>query len=106
MQLQKKGEYIMVTFELDKTATLTDEEKKILKKAKGLPITFDEDSPKMTADMEEAFLAARKEKPYSGELLTLYVSPSTIEKVKSMGADYIAILGKLLDKAVAEYHVM
>lgn len=99
LNLQKHG----IPFE---TAALTKEEKKVLAKAKELPITYDEDSPEMTDDMEKAFVAARKAKPYPGELLTLYVSPSTIEKVKHMGADYIAILGKLLDKAVSEYNVM
>ena len=44
----------MVTFELDKTAALTKEEKKVLAKAKELPITYDEDSPEMTDDMEKA----------------------------------------------------
>lgn len=53
--------------------------------------------------MEKAFAAARKAKPYHGEPLTLYVSAATLEKVKALGADYIAILSKLLDKAVDEY---
>jgi len=48
-------------------------------------------------------LQARKAKRYRGEPITLSVSPATIEKVKDMGADYIAILGKLLDQAVDEY---
>lgn len=93
----------MVTYELDKTATLTDREKKLLAEARRMPIIYDEDSPELTDDMEKAFISARKAKPYQGEPLTLYVSSTTIEKVKSMGADYLAILGKLLDKAVDEY---
>lgn len=96
----------MVTFELDGNAVLTSREKKLLAEAKKLPIVYDEDSPELTDDMEAAFIAARKAKPYRGEPLTLYVSPATIEKVKGMGADYIAILGKLLDKAVDEYRVL
>lgn len=93
----------MVTFELDGTATLTDKEKKLLAEARRLPIIYDEDSPELTDDMEKAFAAARKARPYQGEPLTIYVSSTTIEKVKSMGADYLAILGRLLDKAVEEY---
>lgn len=95
----------MVTFELGDDSLLTSEEKQILAKAKTMPVVYDEDSPELTDDMEKAFIAARKSKPYPGEPLTLYVSSATIEKVKSMGADYIAILGRLLDKAVEEYHV-
>ena len=96
----------MVTFELDKNTALSDEEKKLLAEAKKLPVVYDEDSPELTDTMEQAFIAARKAKPFHGEPLTLYVSPATIEKVKSMGADYIAILGKLLDKAVDEYRAI
>lgn len=96
----------MVTFELDQGSILSDEERKLLAKAKKLPVIYDEDSPELTDAMEQAFLAARKAKPFRGEPLTLYVSPATIEKVKSMGTDYIAILGKLLDKAVEEYHTI
>lgn len=96
----------MVTFEIDKTAGLTNKERNILAAAKELPIVYDDDSPELTADMEKAFIAARKAKPYHGEPLTLYVSASTIEKVKTMGADYIAILSQLLDKAVDEYRTI
>lgn len=96
----------MVTFELDGSAALTSGEKNLLSAAKRLPVVYDEDSPELTDDMEKAFAAARKAKPYHGEPLTLYVSPATLEKVKSMGADYIAILGKLLDKAVDEYRAI
>lgn len=96
----------MVTFELNEYATLTAEEKSILSAAKKLPVVYDEDSPELTDDMEQAFIAARKAKPYCGEPLTLYVSPDTIKKAKNMGVDYIAILGKLLDKAVNEYQAL
>ena len=96
----------MVTFELDGNAALTSGERQQLAAAKRLPVVYDEDSPELTEEMEKAFLLARKAKPYRGEPLTLYVSPATIEKVKNMGADYIAILGKLLDKAVDEYHAI
>lgn len=96
----------MVAFELDGNAVLTDREKEMLAAAKELPVVYDDDSPKLTDDMERAFAAARKAKPYRGEPLTLYVSSATIEKVKDMGADYISILSQLLDKAVDEYRAI
>ncbi len=96
----------MVTFELDGTAALTSGEKKLLAKAKRLPVVFDDDSPEMTDEMEQAFIAARKAKPYQGEPLTLYVSSATLEKAKSLGADYMTILGNLLDKALDEYRAI
>ena len=96
----------MVAFDLKQGSVLSDEEKRLLAEAKKMPIVYDEDSPELTDAMEQAFIAARKAKPFRGEPLTLYVSPATIEKVKNMGADYIAILGKLLDKAVDEYRAI
>lgn len=96
----------MVTFELDKNATLTSIEKSMIAEARKLPVSYDSDSPELSDDMEKAFVAARKAKPYQGEPLTLYVSAATIEKVKKMGADYIAILSNLLDKAVDEYRAI
>ena len=95
----------MVTFELNGTTPLTNRERELLEAGKKLPIVYDEDSPELTEEMERAFIAARKAKPYHGEPLTLYVSAATLNKAKSMGADYLSILGKLLDKAVEEYHV-
>ena len=96
----------MVTFELNQDSILSDEERKLLAEAKKLPVVYDEDSPELTDAMEQAFIAARKAKPFRGEPLTLYVSPTTLEKIKSMGTDYITILGKLLDKAVDEYRAI
>ncbi|MCI8737092.1 MAG: hypothetical protein HFI11_08955 [Lachnospiraceae bacterium] len=95
----------MVKFELNENAVLSEREKELLEEAKKKPVVYDEDSPRLTDDMERAFMAAKEEKSCHGEPLTLYVSPETIRKVKSMGTDYMAILGKLLDKAVKEYHV-
>lgn len=97
---------MLLEFELDGTAVLTSKEKRMLAAAKDLPPVYDEDSPELTGDMERAFAAARKAKPYHGEPLTLYVSAATIEKAKALGADYITILSRLLDKAVDEYRAV
>lgn len=93
----------MVTFRLDRNAKLTEEEKRLLSEAEKRPIVYDEDSPEMTSEMEKAFAVARKARPYHKELLTLSVSSATVAKAKSMGEDYLTILGELLDKAVDEY---
>lgn len=96
----------MVSFKLEQGTRLSNEEKQMLKEAKKRPIVYDADSPELTDDMEQAFIAARKEKPYKVEPLTVYVSPATIEKAKSIDGDYIELLGRLLDKAVNEYTTM
>ena len=96
----------MVSFKLEPDAALSNAEKQLLKEAKNRPGVYDEDSPELTPAMEEAFVAARKAKPYKVEPLTVYVSPATIEKAKSIKGDYMEVLGRLLDKAVNEYVLM
>lgn len=94
----------MVTYELKPGTKLTPDERKMLSDAKKLPVIYDDDSPEMTADMERAFIEARRKKPYRGEPLTLYVSSEPLEKAKGLGEDYIALLGRLLDRALEDYH--
>ncbi len=94
---------MIVTYKRDKNTPLTDEELEMLSKAEKMPVVYDEDSPEMTPEMEAAFRAARKANPLPREPLTLYVAPATLEKVKSLGEDYLALAEKLLDKAVDEY---
>lgn len=93
----------MVNFKLDGTETeLTMEEQMLLQRAKGLPVVHDEDSPELSEDMERAFCVAREAKPY-GEAITVYVSPDTAEKARSIGEDYGAVLGRLIEKAMKHY---
>lgn len=54
----------MVSFKLEQEARLSNEEKQMLREARKIPIVYDMDSPELTDDMEQAFIAARKEKPY------------------------------------------
>ncbi len=93
----------MVKITLDDLPEMTEEEKQQLERAKNLPVVYDEDSPEPTPEMEAAFIAARKAKPYKGRPLTVYVSPNTFEEAERLGGDYQAIFGKLLDKAVKAY---
>lgn len=51
---------IMITATLSKDEKLTDEDRKMLEAAGKYPITFDEDSPELTPEMEKAFRSAAK----------------------------------------------
>lgn len=93
----------MVTYSLDKNSKVTEAEKFELSEARKKPVIYDEDSPEMTDDMERAFIEARKRKPIRGQKVTLYISDASMSKAKMIGADYIAVLSKLLDKAVRDY---
>ncbi len=48
----------MVTSTLSKDEKLTEEEIKMIEEAKKYPITFDEDSPEMSPEMEKQFKVA------------------------------------------------
>ena len=54
----------MERYRLEEGAVLPNEERAILARARKLPVVYDEDSPELTDEMEQAFAAARKKKPY------------------------------------------
>ena len=54
----------MVTFELQEDMELSAEEKQDLENAKKIPVVYDEDCPELTEAMEQAFIRARRLKPY------------------------------------------
>ena len=57
----------MTTFELSADAEVSPEERRMLDEAKKLPVAYDDDCPELTDEMEEAFLQARRRKPYRCE---------------------------------------
>ena len=93
----------MVSYKVKQGAAITEEEKRELEEAKKRPVLFDEDSPGLDPKMEQAFIEARKKKPYVTKPLTVHVSLATIKKAEALGRDYMDILGRLLDQAVNEY---
>jgi hypothetical protein len=57
--MKKKGGYTMiVTTTLSDDEKLTEEEINMIEDAKKYPITYDEDSPEMTPEMEKQFRVA------------------------------------------------
>ena len=57
----------MVTFELYPDAELSPEERRMLEAAKAAPVAYDDDCPELTEEMEQAFMEARRAKPYRRE---------------------------------------
>jgi outer membrane protein OmpA-like peptidoglycan-associated protein len=51
---------MIITASLSEDGKLTEEQKKEIEEAKKFPITFDEDSPEMTPEMEKAFKVAAR----------------------------------------------
>jgi hypothetical protein len=59
---------MIVTYKLNKDAVLSDEELKMLEAAEKMPVVYDDDCPKLTPEMEKAFIAARKANPIKKNL--------------------------------------
>ena len=43
---------------------MSESEKVLLERAKTMPVVYDDDSLELTEEMEKAFIAARRQKPY------------------------------------------
>ena len=54
----------MIIYRLEEGTEVSESEKALLERAKTLPVVYDDDSPELTDEMEKAFIAARKKKPY------------------------------------------
>lgn len=92
-----------IQYELKENTSLTEGQIKELKTAASRPVVFDEDCPEITPDMFQK--AYRPGRMRGGDMVSLriQVSPSTLDKAKNFGENYIALLGQLLDEAVDRY---
>lgn len=73
---------------------LTPEEAAELEAAARKPIVFDDDCPEMTDEMLKQF--------HKTDMVMVRISPDSMKKVRSFGADYPQILGQLLDLALSD----
>ena len=73
-------------------AELTPEEAAELEAAEKMPIVFDDDCPEMTNEMLKQF--------HRPNTVMVKISPDSMKKVKSFGANYPQILSQLLDLAL------
>ena len=54
----------MIIYKVEEEMQAGESEKALLERARMLPVVYDEDSPELNDEMEKAFIAARKKKPY------------------------------------------
>ena len=74
------------------TADLTEEEIAELEAAEKMPISYDEDCPKMTEAQLRQFKRGRR--------VSIPVSESDMDKIKELGTDYIDVLQQFLHSAL------
>lgn len=79
-------------------AELTPEEMAELEAAEKMPITFDDDSPEMSAEMLRQFQRM--------DHVTVRISPDNLKKVRSFGPDYSRILSHLLNLALNDTELL
>lgn len=87
------------------TSELTQEELLDLKTAEEKPVTYDEDSPEMTPEMLMQFKRMNKEERVK-QTVSLRLSPSTLNKAKSLGKGYTSVLSRLLDLAINDEEML
>ncbi len=65
-------------------------------------VDIDKEAPKMTAEQYEEFaaIAEQKREERKKQVLTLRVSPTTMNKAKALGKGYTGILSRLLELAL------
>ena len=80
-------------------AELTKEELGELESAEGKNPVFDEDSPAMTAEQLTQFRRINREN-CTDSVISIQVSPATLEKAKKYGKGYRSLLSRLLDAAI------
>ncbi|MCI6100020.1 MAG: BrnA antitoxin family protein [Selenomonas sp.] len=80
----------------------TEEQRKRIRRAASLPITYDEDCPELTEEQYEMFarIAAKQRAGRKKRLVSIRVSPDTLEKAKKLGKGYTGVLSRLLDLAI------
>ena len=87
------------------TLELTQEELLELEAAESKPVIFDEDSPEMTKEMLMQFKRMNKEERVK-QTISIRLSPSTLNKAKSLGKGYTSVLSRLLDLAINDEEML
>ncbi len=98
----------IVQYEIDPKRKLTDEEEKMLEKAAGKSIQYDEDLPKLTKDQLAQFrrISEMKREERRKQNVTLRLSPQTIKKAKALGKGYTSILARIVEKALDDPDIL
>ena len=80
----------------------TPEQIREIEQAASRPVTFDEDAPELTLEQyaELAALAKDRRSKNVKPVVSLRISPETLEKAKATGKGYTGFLSRLLDNAI------
>ncbi|MBQ7720368.1 MAG: BrnA antitoxin family protein [Clostridia bacterium] len=81
---------------------LTADQIKEIEEAAKRPAVYDDDCPELTEDQyaELARAARRRDEDKRKKLISIRVSPETLEKVRAAGGMHTGFLSRLLDNAI------
>lgn len=93
---------------LEERGPITQEEIEMLKRAKNLPIVFDEDSPELTEEDLKGFRRVSEENRLerNKQTVTLRLSPQALRKAKSLGKGYTSVLSRILEGALSDNDII
>lgn len=94
----------MKGYRLDPDRKLTKEEKEMLDKMESTPVSFDEDSPELTAEQLAEFRRIADENRVNRrkQTVTLRLSPRALSKAKALGKGYTSVLSRILEGALED----
>ena len=94
----------IVKYTLDPNKPLTEEQIERLKALKDRPITYDEENPPLTEEQLSKFRLASElnRERRNKQTVTIRLSPSALEKAKSLGKGYTSVLSRMLEIALQD----
>ena len=80
----------------------TEEQIKMLERAKAMPIPADAEYPEFSAEELRQFkrISDRRRGERNKQLVTLRISPGALAKAKSLGKGYTSVLSRILESAL------
>ncbi|MCQ2414525.1 MAG: BrnA antitoxin family protein [Eubacteriales bacterium] len=94
---------MIVRTTLEERGPLTAEEIESLKKAQMEPISYDEDSPALSAEQLSEFIRIKdvNRNKRVKQPVTLRLSQQSIDTAKSLGKGYTSVLGRILENILS-----
>ena len=93
---------MMIRKEIDVKQNPTSEQIAMLEKAAAMPIVYDEDSPELSEDDLAQFkqISEFRKEGRRKQTVSIRLSPSALEKAKSLGKGYTSVLSRMLEIAL------
>lgn len=86
----------------------TKAQSEMIKKARSMPITFDEDSPELTPEQLSRFhrISESNNEDRRKGTVTLRLTPKALRKAKSLGKGYTSVLSRILEDALDDIKII